>query len=89
MLVQKNEEQEIAIAASSATATQQRQQQRLDPNPLQYEKETEDNNGEKKMLQDLEQEIECPRCYDIMSLSSDFNGLCYFCQECNLSLLIN
>jgi hypothetical protein len=52
----------------------QLQQQRLDPNPLQYEKETEDNNGEKKMLQDLEQEIECPRCYDIMSLSSDFNG---------------
>ena len=67
----------------------QQQQQRLDPNPLQYEKETEDNNREKKMLQDLEQEIECPRCYDIMSLSSDFSGLCYFCQECNLSLLIN
>ena len=66
----------------------QRQQRQVDPNPLQYEKETEDNKGEKKMLQDLEQEIECPRCYDIMSLSSDFNGLCYFCQECNLSLLI-
>jgi hypothetical protein len=42
----------------------QQQQQRLDPNPLQYENETEDNKGEKKMLQDLEQEIECPRCYD-------------------------
>ena len=68
---------------------EQRQQRQVDPNPLQYEKETEDNKGQKKMLQDLEQEIECPRCYDIMSLSSDFNGLCYFCQECNLSLLIN
>jgi hypothetical protein len=67
----------------------QQQQQRLDPTPLQYEKETEDNKGEKKMLQDLEQEIECPRCYDIMSLSSNFDSLCYFCQECNLSLLIN
>jgi hypothetical protein len=44
----------------------QQQQQRLDPNPLQYEKETEDNKGEKKMLQDLEQEIECPRCYVII-----------------------
>ena len=66
----------------------QQQQQLADPIPLQYDKETEDNNREKKMLQDLEQEIECPRCYDIMSLSSDFNGLCYFCQECNLSLLM-
>jgi hypothetical protein len=64
-------------------------QQQVDPNPLQYEKETEDNKGEKKTLIDIEQEIECPRCYDIMSLSSDFAGLCYFCQECNLSLLIN
>jgi hypothetical protein len=67
----------------------QQEQQQVDSDLLQYGKETEDNNGEKKMLQDLEQEIECPRCYDMMSLSSDFNGLCYFCQECNLSLLIN
>jgi hypothetical protein len=68
---------------------QREQQQQVDLNPLQYEKETEDNKGENKILQDLEQEIECPRCYDIMSLSSNFNGLCYFCQECNLSLLLN
>jgi hypothetical protein len=67
----------------------QQEQQQVDSDLLQYGKETEDNNGEKKMLQDLEQEIECPRCYGMMSLSSDFNGLCYFCQECNLSLLIN
>jgi hypothetical protein len=66
----------------------EQQQQLADPIPLQYDKETEDNKGEKKMLQDLEQEIECPSCYDIMSLSSDFNVLCYFCQECNLSLLM-
>ena len=66
----------------------QQQQQLADPIPLIYDKETEDDNRENKMLQDLEQEIECPRCYDIMSLSSDFNGLCYFCQECNLSLLM-
>ena len=68
---------------------QPQQQQQADPSLLQYDKETEDDKGEKKMLlQDLEQEIECPRCYEIMSLSSDFNGLCYFCQECNLSLFI-
>ena len=69
--------------------SQRQQQQQVDPNLLQYEKETEDNKGEKKILQDLEQEIECPRCYDMMSLSSDFDSLCYHCQDCNLSLLIN
>ena len=67
----------------------QQQQQQADPSPLQYDKETEDNNREKKMLQYLEQEIECPRCYDIMVLSSNFDSMCYFCQECNLSLLMN
>ena len=36
---------------------------------------------EKKM--GLEHEIECPRCNDIMNLSSDFDRLCYFCEECN------
>ena len=34
----------------------------------------------------MEQEIECPRCYDIMTLSSDFDKLGYFCQECDLLL---
>jgi hypothetical protein len=38
-------------------------------NPLQNE-EKEDQN--KTILHDnIEQEIECPRCYDIMALSSD------------------
>jgi hypothetical protein len=39
--------------------------------------------------QEIETEIECPRCYDIMTLSYDFDRLYYFCEECNLSLLIN
>jgi len=38
---------------------------------------------------EIESEIECPSCYDIMTLSYDFDKLCYFCEECNLSLLIN
>ena len=46
--------------------------------PLQTEREPE-----------IETEIECPRCYDIMVLSYDFDRLYYFCEECNLSLLIN
>jgi hypothetical protein len=38
---------------------------------------------------DIETEIECPHCYDIMTLCYDFDKLYYFCEECNLSLLIN
>ena len=37
---------------------------------------------------EIETEIECPRCCDIMVLSYDFDRLCYFCEECDLSLLI-
>jgi uncharacterized protein (DUF983 family) len=56
-------------------------------NPLQNE---EKEDEKKTILHDnIQQEIECPRCYDIMALSSDFNKMSYFCQECNLSLLIN
>ena len=49
-------------------------------NPLQ--------NEEKRIIHnDIEQEIEYPRCHDIMALSSDFDRLSYVCQECNSSLL--
>jgi len=68
---------------------QQQRQQQADPIPLLYDKETEDDKGDKKMLQDLEQEIECPRCYDIMVLASNFDSMHYFCQGCNLSLSIH
>lgn len=43
---------------------------------------------EEKATKDIEQEIECPRCYDVMALSSDFDKLLYFCQECGLSLVM-
>lgn len=43
---------------------------------------------EDKTSKDIEQEIECPRCYDVMALSSDFDKLLYFCQECGLSLVM-
>ena len=41
-----------------------------------------------QIMKNMEQEIECPRCSDIMSLSSDFDRLLYFCQECHLSLVM-
>ncbi|HYA83697.1 MAG TPA: hypothetical protein VEH06_09660 [Candidatus Bathyarchaeia archaeon] len=35
---------------------------------------------------ELEFEIECPRCYDKMTLCSDFDGLYYFCEQCGFLL---
>jgi hypothetical protein len=35
---------------------------------------------------EIENEIECPRCHDIMTLSSEFDRLCFFCDECSFSL---
>jgi len=34
----------------------------------------------------LENEIECPRCHEIMTLCSDFDLLYYKCEECSLPL---
>jgi predicted nucleic acid-binding Zn ribbon protein len=34
----------------------------------------------------LENEIECPRCHDMMTLCSDFDLLYYKCEECHLPL---
>jgi uncharacterized protein (DUF983 family) len=43
---------------------------------------------EEQTTKEIEQEIECPRCYDVMSLSSEFDKLLYCCQECGLSLVM-
>jgi hypothetical protein len=43
---------------------------------------------EDKSTKDLEQEIECPRCYDVMTLSSNFDSLGYVCQECDFLLVM-
>jgi hypothetical protein len=51
---------------------QQRQRQ---VNTLQNENDIEDK--EEKIIKDIEQEIECPRCCEMMALSSDFEWLCY------------
>ena len=39
-------------------------------------------------LKNIEREIECPRCNDIMTLTSDFDTLGYVCQECDLLLVM-
>jgi hypothetical protein len=53
----------------------------VDLNSLQNDDEKDD------IMKNMEQEIACPRCYDIMTLSSDFDRLIYFCQACDLLLM--
>lgn len=44
------------------------------------------NEEKKNNNLDIEQEIECPRCHNIMMLSSEFDRLCYLCDECDFHL---
>ena len=37
----------------------------------------------------VDQEIECPRCHDIMTLYSDFDRISYLCEECDFLLYLN
>ena len=37
----------------------------------------------------IEQEIECPRCHDVMTLHSEFDRLGYLCEECDFSLRLS
>ena len=52
------------------------------------ELDLQDIEEENRQIENMQQEIECPRCYDIMTLSSDFDKLGYFCQECDLLLVM-
>ena len=48
----------------------------------------EENENESQITKNMDQEIECPRCNDIMTLTSDFDKLGYVCQECDLFLIM-
>ena len=39
-----------------------------------------------KTIPVIENEIECPRCYEIMTLCSDFDSLYYVCESCDFYL---
>lgn len=41
------------------------------------------------LVEELNFEIECPRCSDVMELSSEFDHLSYYCESCQLELNIN
>ena len=49
--------------------------------------EEEEKRNDTKAAKDIEQEIECPRCYDVMTLSSNFDNIGYVCQECDFLLV--
>ena len=42
----------------------------------------EEQQQKQEIITDIEHEIDCPRCYDTMTLRSDFDSLYYFCEEC-------
>lgn len=45
------------------------------------------NQPEERTVRDtIEHEIGCPRCYNVMTLCSDFDRLYYLCEECDFSL---
>lgn len=58
------------------------------------EKQTLETEGEPRleqqeenpMLSELDTEIECPRCNEIMGLHSKFDELVYFCDNCSFLL---
>lgn len=54
-------------------------------NSLQIE-EQKHSQEQEKTLTDMEREIECPRCYDTMTLQSDFDSLYYSCDKCGFIL---
>lgn len=46
-------------------------------------------NGENSNSVAVNQEIECPRCHDIMVLCSDFDRLFYVYGECDFLVSMN
>ena len=54
---------------------------------LEYLEQTEEEKKNNSV--EIEHEIECPRCHDIMTLSSQFDRLRYLCEECDFHLSLN
>jgi hypothetical protein len=59
-------------------------EQKLEATPERVESEAV--AGLKAAKEIIENEIECPRCYSVMILCSDFDSLYYVCEDCDFSL---
>ena len=44
---------------------------------------------ENVLVDQLDFEIECPRCKDVMELFSEFSYMSYYCGDCHLELNIH
>jgi hypothetical protein len=54
---------------------------------LQYQQQENMKENHKSGIKtELQFEIECPRCSDIMELCSSFDSLYYFCELCDFYL---
>lgn len=42
--------------------------------------------NEDPVITELDNEIECPRCNDLMELISSFDALAYYCENCSFIL---
>jgi hypothetical protein len=57
--------------------------------PTQRSEYTQTKKEKKNNNLEVELDIECPRCHDIMTLPSQFDRLCYLCEECDFPLYLN
>ena len=63
---------------------------KTEPEKIQALKTIEESNvpeqKEEPVITELDNEIECPRCNDIMELCSSFDKLVYSCESCSFIL---
>jgi uncharacterized protein (DUF983 family) len=50
---------------------------------------TEISEPKEVLVKELNFEIECPRCGDVMELFSEFDHMSYYCGSCRLEMSIN
>jgi hypothetical protein len=50
---------------------------------------TEISEPDEVLVEELNFEIECPRCGDVMELFSEFDHLSYYCGTCRLEMNVN
>jgi hypothetical protein len=58
-------------------------------NNLVLETKLPERKKEDISVEELNFEIECPRCGDIMGLYSEFDRLSYYCDNCQLEMVIH
>jgi uncharacterized protein (DUF983 family) len=58
-------------------------------NSLVLETKVPETKKEDELPEELNFEIECPRCSDVMELFSEFDHISYYCGSCRLEMSIN